>query len=559
LQAAHRESDHHHRGAMTSPSRCHAAEILHDPHRNKGTAFTEAERDALGLRGLLPPRVFTMAEQQIRVMGNFRQKTTDLEKYIFMTALLDRNETLFYRTVVDHIEEMLPIIYTPTVGEACLKYSPIFRRPRGLYVSAEDRGRVRDVLCNWPERKVAVIVVTDGERILGLGDLGAQGMGIPTGKLSLYTACGGVDPIRCLPVTLDVGTNNEQLLRDPLYIGLLRERLRGTEYDDLVEEFMSATQELFPGVLIQLEDFATGNAFRLLSRYGDRACLFNDDIQGTAAVTLAGLLSAGRVTGRQLRDQMIVFLGAGEAATGIANLVTASIARDGTSLEEARRRCWFVDTEGLVVHARDGLQPHKRPYAHDYPFIPDLLGVVEALHPTVLIGVSGQGQAFTEPVLRAMAVHHLRPIVFALSNPTSKSECTAEQAYRWTEGRGLFASGSPFGPVRLGNDTVVPGQANNAYVFPGIGLGVMAVGARRVTEEMFQAAAGTLAGLTTEASLARGTLFPPLRDIRQVSHAIAVEVAEVAYRAGLASMPEPADLAGHIRESMYEPDYRSQA
>jgi malate dehydrogenase (oxaloacetate-decarboxylating)(NADP+) len=544
---------------MSRHSRRHPVEILHDPHRNKGTAFTEAERDALGLRGLLPPRVFTMTEQQVRVMGNFRQKTTDLEKYIFMTALLDRNETLFYRTVIDHIEEMLPIIYTPTVGEACLKYGPIFRRPRGLYVSAQDRGRVRDVLRNWPERKVAVIVVTDGERILGLGDLGAQGMGIPIGKLSLYTACGGIDPIRCLPVMLDVGTNNEQLLRDPLYIGLLRKRLRGVEYDDLVEEFMSATREVFPGALIQLEDFATENALQLLSRYRERACLFNDDIQGTAAVTLAGLLSAGRPAGRQLRDQTIVFFGAGAAATGIAHLITASIAREGTSLEEARRRCWFVDTKGLVVRAREDLQPHKRPYAHDHPFIPDLRGVVEALRPTALIVVSGQSQAFTEAVLRTMGVHHRRPIVFALSNPTSKSECSAEQAYRWTEGRALFASGSPFEAVRFGDDVFVPGQANNAYVFPGIGLGVIAAGARRVTEEMFQAAATALAGVTTEASVTRGTLFPPLRDIRNVSQAIAVEVARVAYRDGLASIPEPPDLVTHIQGSMYEPDYPSYA
>lgn len=544
---------------MTRDPSSDGFERLHDPHRNKGTAFTEAERDALGLRGLLPPRVFTLAEQQVRVMNNFRQKTSDLEKYIFMTALLDRNETLFYRTIMDNIEEMLPIIYTPTVGEACLKYGQIFRRPRGLYISAEDRGRVHDVLGNWPDREVAVIVVTDGERILGLGDLGAQGMGIPVGKLSLYTACGGIDPLRCLPVTLDVGTDNERFLSDPFYIGLLRNRLRGPDYDDLVEEFISATQQMFPGALIQLEDFATENAFRLLSQYRGRACIFNDDIQGTAAVALAGLLSASRMLGQRLGDQKILFFGAGSAATGIADLITACMAQEGMKAEQARRRCWLVDSKGLVVREREDLQPHKRPYAHDHAFLPDLRAAVETLTPSALIGVSGQPQTFTEPVLRTMAKNHPQPIVFALSNPTSRSECTAEQAYRWTRGRAVFASGSPFGAVRLDGDTFVPGQANNAYVFPGIGLGVVTSGARRVTDEMFQAAARTLAQHTGQASLASGTLFPPLRDIREVSHAIAVEVARIAYRDGLASTPEPDDLAAHIRGSMYDPDYSRQA
>lgn len=539
--------------AETPPSP--GLEWLHDPHRNKGTAFTDAERDTLGLRGLLPPRVFTLAEQQVRVMGNLRQKAADLEKYIFMAALLDRNETLFYRTVIDNIEELLPIIYTPTVGEACLKYGQIFQRPRGLYVSAEDRGRVRGVLGNWPEREVDVIVVTDGERILGLGDLGAQGMGIPIGKLSLYTACGGIDPLRCLPVMLDVGTDNERLLADPLYIGLLRRRLRGADYDELFEEFISAVQERYPRALIQLEDFANQNAFRLLSSYRERARIFNDDIQGTAAVALAGLLSASRFLGRRLADQTLLFFGAGSAATGIADLVTASMMLEGLTEEEARHRCWLVDSKGLVVTQRDDLQSHKLAYAHDHPFVPDLQVAIDALRPSALIGVSGQPQTFTEPVLRAMAGNHDRPIVFALSNPTSRSECTAEQAYRWTEGRAVFASGSPFDPVPVDGGTLVPGQANNAYVFPGIGLGVVATGARHVTDEMFQAAARSLAGQTSEASLSRGTLFPPLREIRDVSHAIAVEVARVAHEDGLATIPEPDDLAAHIRELMYDPTY----
>ena len=530
-------------------------EILNDPRHNKGTAFTEQERDLLRLRGLLPPRVFTLGEQETRVLGNFRRKTSDLEKYIFMTALLDRNETLFYRLVVDNLEEMLPIIYTPTVGEACSRFGRIFRRPRGLYVSALDRGRVARLLRNWPEREVHVIVVTDGERILGLGDLGAYGMGIPIGKLSLYTACAGINPARCLPVMLDVGTDKEELLHDPLYIGMMQRRVRGESYDALVDEFVSAAQRIFPGVLIQFEDFATENAFRLLARYRDRACVFNDDIQGTAAVTLAGLLSAGRITGQPLSQQVALFYGAGEAAIGIADLVTAAMRLEGLSAEDARRRCWFVDSKGLVVRSRTDLQAHKRPYAQDHAPLKGLEEIVRAVKPTALIGVSGQPQAFTEPVVRAMAQINERPVVFSLSNPTSKSECTAEQAYGWTDGRAVFASGSPFAPVRLGERTFVPGQANNAYIFPGVGLGVVVSGARRVTDEMFAIAARTLASVTTEASLSAGTLFPPIHEIRAVSHRIAVAVARLAYQTGLAAKPEPEDLDAHVRWSMYEPVY----
>jgi malate dehydrogenase (oxaloacetate-decarboxylating)(NADP+) len=530
-------------------------EILNDPHRNKGTAFTEAERDALGLRGLLPPRVFTLAEQTVRVLGNFHRKTSDLEKYIFMTALLDRNETLFYRVVLDHIEEMLPIIYTPTVGEACRRYGDIYRRPRGLYISANDRGRVAQLLRNWPARDVQVIVVTDGERILGLGDLGAHGMGIPIGKLSIYTAGAGIHPARCLPVVLDVGTDRDELRQDPLYIGLVQRRVRGEAYDALVDEFVTAARASFPGVLIQFEDFATENAFRLLARYRDRACVFNDDIQGTAAVTLAGLLSATRITGRPLSRETLLFYGAGEAAIGIADLVTAAMGAEGLNPEEARRRSWFVDSRGLVVHSRTDLAPHKRPYAQDHAAMDRLEEIVRALRPSVLIGVSGQPQAFTEPILQAMAAINPQPIVFALSNPTSKSECTAEQAYRWTNGRAVFASGSPFPPVRVGERTFVPGQANNAYVFPGVGLGVVVSQARRVTDQMFAVAARALAASTPQASLDAGTLFPPLTGIRTVSHAIGVEVARLAYRTGLAAAAEPDHLADHVRQAMYQPVY----
>jgi malate dehydrogenase (oxaloacetate-decarboxylating)(NADP+) len=529
--------------------------LLHDPRFNKGTAFTEAERDALQLRGLLPPRVFTHKEQQARVLDNFRQKQSDLEKYIFMVALQDRNERLYYRTVIDNLAAMLPIIYTPTVGEACRVFGHIFRRPRGLYVSSADRGRVRQLLQNWPEPEVSIIVVTDGERILGLGDLGAHGMGIPIGKLALYTACAGVDPSLCLPVTLDVGTNNEVLLADPLYTGLPQRRLRGLDYDSFVDEFIIAVQETFPGVLVQFEDFATENALRLLDRYRNRICMFNDDIQGTAAVVLAGLLSATRITRRPLKDQKILFYGAGAAASGIANLIVSAMQTEGLSEDQARGNCWFVDSKGLVVKSRTDLADHKKPYAHDYPFIADLPGSIQALRPTALLGVSAQQNAFTEAVLRALAEINDQPIVFALSNPTSKSECTAEQAYAATDGRCVFAAGSPFDPVAYKGRTYVPGQGNNAYVFPGLGLGVIAAGARRVTDSMFDAAARTLAATVKEEWLAQGLTYPPLVRIREVSLGIAVAVARVAWQSGLATKPQPEDVTAYVRSLMYEPDY----
>ncbi len=532
-------------------------ELLHDPVLNKGTAFTEDEREALGLRGLLPPHVHSMDEQVLRVLRNFAAKSNTLEKYIHMIALQDRNETLFYRVVLDQIEEMMPIIYTPTVGQGCQEYGRIFRRPRGLYVSAGDKGRVADVLANWPHRDVQIIVVTDGERILGLGDLGANGMGIPVGKLSLYTACAGIHPCLCLPVTLDVGTDNNGLLNDPLYIGLRQRRLRDAAYDELVDEFMVAAAELFPGVLIQFEDFANRNAFRLLSKYRERFCTFNDDIQGTGGVALAGLYSALRITGGRLVDQTVLFLGAGEAATGIAGLIVAAMVGEGLAPEEAHRRCWLVDSQGLVVHSRSGLAEHKLPYAHQHPPLPSFLSAVQELKPTAIVGVSGQAGSFSQPVLEAMAGLNDRPIIFALSNPTSKAECTAEQAYNWTGGRAIFASGSPFAPVTLGDRTYVPGQGNNAYVFPGVGLGVIASGARLVTDEMFFASARALADEVSETDLEQGRIFPPLADIRKVSAAIAVAVAEVAYERGLAAQPRPAQLLAHIESQMYVPHYES--
>ncbi|NVL89689.1 MAG: NAD-dependent malic enzyme [Desulfobacterales bacterium] len=532
-------------------------ELLHDPTLNKGTAFTEEERDALGLRGLLPPRVCTQDEQVMRVLENFRRKPTDLEKYIFMAALQVRNETMFYRVVMDYIEEMAPIIYTPTVGQACQEYGHIFRSPRGIFISAKDKGRVADLLRNWPCKEVRIIVVTDGERVLGLGDLGANGMGISVGKLALYTACAGVHPSLSLPVTLDVGTDNEGLLNDPLYIGIKQRRLRGQGYDDLIEEFVMAVQDIFPHALIQFEDFANVNAFRLLRKYRGRVCTFDDDIQGTASVALAGLYSALRITGCKLEDQKILFLGAGEAGLGTGNLVVSALVDEGLSEKDARTRCWFMDSKGLVVKSRTDLDQENLPYAHDHEFLHDFPSAVESLRPTAIIGVCGKPGMFTQPVLEAMAGFNERPIVFALSNPTSMAECTAEEAYTWTQGRAVFASGSPFDPVKVHGKTLIPGQGNNAYIFPGVGLGVIACGAKHVTDEMFLVAARALAHEVSEADLEHVRVYPPLDRIRDVSAVIAAAVAEVACDQGLATKPKPENVPAYIKSLMYEPKYES--
>jgi malate dehydrogenase (oxaloacetate-decarboxylating)(NADP+) len=528
---------------------------LHDPVLNKGTAFTEAERDALGLRGLLPPHVFTIEEQTQRVMANFHSKPNDLERYLQLVGLLDWNETLFYRVVREHLEEMLPIIYTPTVGQACLEYGRIFRRPRGFYICSNDRGNVEKILRNWPTRDVKAIVVTDGERILGLGDLGASGMGIAVGKLSLYTACGEIHPAQCLPVMIDVGTENELLREDPLYTGLRQKRIRGHEYDDLVEEFMMAVDKVFPGALVQFEDFGNRNAFRLLERYCNRYCVFNDDIQGTGAVALAGILSALRITGGKMAEQRVVLFGAGEAGMGIADSIVGALVEEGLSLEVARQCCWFVDSKGLVVKGREQLNEHKLLYAHDYAPCENLPAAVKSLHPTILIGVSGQAKTFTDEIVRTMAAFNEKPVIFALSNPTSKSECTAEQAYTWSDGRAVFASGSPFPPVTIGGRRLVPSQGNNAYIFPGVGLGVICTGAQRVTDVMFIKAAHALASLIREEELAEGRVYPALNRIHEVSHAIAVAVAEEAYADNLATRRRPPNISASIHSQIYKPEY----
>lgn len=528
--------------------------LLRDPLLNKGTAFTEAERDALGLRGFLPAHVLSMEQQVERVLTNLRNLPTDLEKYIALNSLHDRNESLFFRVVCDNIDEIQPLIYTPTVGLACQRFGLIFQRPRGMFISANDRGHIAELLANWPY-PAKLIVVTDGERILGLGDLGAHGMGIPVGKLSLYSACAGIHPEHCLPVMLDVGTSNEEFLNDPYYIGLRQRRLTGAAYDEFIDEFITTARATFPGVLIQFEDFANHSAFRLLHKYRDKICMFNDDIQGTAAVALAGLFSALRASGNKLNDQTVLFLGAGEAATGIADLVVSAMMAEGACEAEALRRNWLVDSRGLVVKNRAGLTEHKLRYAHDHAPVADFPSAIEALKPTAIIGVAAVGGAFTPEVLQTMARINERPIIFALSNPTSKAECSAEEAYRHTAGRALFACGSPYDPVKLGDRIFVPRQGNNSYIFPGVGLGAIASGSRLVTDEMFMAAAHTLAYLVTQADIEQGSLYPALPRIREVSAHIAAAVAEVAYRQGLATRAVPNDLMAFVQSQMYDPRY----
>ncbi|KAG8084868.1 hypothetical protein GUJ93_ZPchr0010g10992 [Zizania palustris] len=507
--------------------------LLRDPRHNKGLAFSEAERDAHYLRGLLPPSIVSQELQEKKLMDNLRRYTVPLQRYIAMMDLQERNERLFYKLLIDNVEELLPVVYTPTVGEACQKYGSIYRRPQGLYISLKDKGKILEVLKNWPERSIQVIVVTDGERILGLGDLGCQGMGIPVGKLSLYTALGGVRPSACLPITIDVGTNNETLLNDEFYIGLKQRRATGEEYHELLEEFMTAVKQNYgEKVLTQFEDFANHNAFDLLAKYSKSHLVFNDDIQGTASVVLAGLIAALKVIGGTLADHTYLFLGAGEAGTGIAELIALEMSKQtDIPIEDCRKKVWLVDSKGLIE------DPFK---------------------PTVLIGTSGVGRTFTKEVVEAMASFNERPIIFSLSNPTSHSECTAEEAYTWSQGRAVFASGSPFDPVEYEGKTYVPGQSNNAYIFPGFGLGVVISGAIRVHDDMLLAASRALAEQVSEDNFARGLIFPPFTNIRKISAHIAAKVAAKAYDLGLASrLPRPDDLVTYAESCMYTPAYRS--
>ncbi|XP_012077390.1 NADP-dependent malic enzyme isoform X1 [Jatropha curcas] len=534
--------------------------LLRDPRHNKGLAFNEKERDAHYLRGLLPPALLTQELQEKKLMQLLRQYKVPLQRYMAMMDLQERNERLFYKLLIDNVEELLPVVYTPTVGEACQKYGSIFRRPQGLYISLKEKGKILEVLKNWPERNIQVIVVTDGERILGLGDLGCQGMGIPVGKLALYTALGGIRPSACLPVTIDVGTNNEQLLNDEFYIGLKQKRATGQEYAELLEEFVTAVKQSYgEKVLIQFEDFANHNAFELLAKYRSSHLVFNDDIQGTASVVLSGLLAALKLVGGTLADHKFLFLGAGEAGTGIAELIALEISKQTKApLEEARKKLWLVDSKGLIVSSRkESLQHFKKPWAHDHEPVKGLLGAVKAIKPTVLIGTSGVGKTFTKEVVEAMASFNEKPVILALSNPTSQSECTAEEAYTWSEGRAIYASGSPFDPVEYNGKVFVPGQSNNAYIFPGFGLGLIISGAIRVHDDMLLAASEALAAQVTQENFDKGLIYPPFANIRKISAHIAAKVAAKAYELGLAShLPRPKDLVQHAESCMYSPVYR---
>ena len=531
--------------------------LLRDPILNKSTAFPESEREALGLLGLLPEGIDSEETQIQRVQIQLSKKPNELEKYIYLSQLQDTDETLFFRVLMSDPAQFLPIVYTPTVGEACLQFGHIMRRPKGLYVSIKRKGRVREILRNWPQRDVRFIVVTSGQRILGLGDLGANGMGIPIGKLALYTACAGVPPQFTLPLLMDCGTNNEELLRDPLYLGLRRTRPEIAELDEFVDEFVTAVQEEFPNCCIQFEDWAGVDAVRLLARYRDKVCCFNDDMQGTAAVALAGLLGALRISRGKLSDQTFLFLGAGSAGVGIADLLVQAMTAEGLSAEAARARIWFFDVNGLLETSRKDLADFQKPYAHSHAPTKDFVQAIETIKPNAIIGVSTVAKAFNQRVIEAMSRVNQRPIIFPYSNPTSHSECTAEEAYRWSEGRAIFASGSPFPPVRFGDRTFVPGQGNNVYIFPAIGLAVYATQAKRVTDEMFIAAARAVAEQVTPAELDVGLIYPPQSAIFDTELHAATRVAEVIFARNLARAERPASIEEFIRQKVYKPKYQT--
>ena len=530
--------------------------ILDHAALNKGSGFSLEEREQLGLRGLLPPAVTDQPQQVTRVLNNLRRKAYDIERYIFLLGLQNRNEKLFYRSVIDHIEELMPIIYTPTVGQACKEFSSIFRDTRGFYITAQDRGSISSMLDNWPHSDVKVIVVTDGERILGLGDLGANGMGIPIGKLSLYTACAGIRPEQCMPVLIDVGTNNQSLHNDPMYLGTRQSRISGTAYFELMDEFMEAVHNKFPQALVQFEDFLTPNAYSLLNRYESDYLCFNDDIQGTAAVVLAGIHASTRITGHDFKDLRIVFLGKGSAASGIGQLVTSALVSEGRTHDEAHNQLWFVDRQGLLTQDRSDLDPRYRPYLKPGPNL-SFTEVIHKVRPHILIGATGTPETFTREHIQNMAQYQTNPVIFALSNPTSRAECTAEQAYEWSQGSAIFASGSPFAPISQADGSMWrPGQGNNAYIFPGIGLGAVGINANRVTEAMFLRAAKTLSKCVSQTSLDEKTLYPPLTQIRDVSLSIATEVAAQAQVDGHASLDLSKDqIREHLRTQMYNPIY----
>ena len=546
-------------------------DILHDPQLNKATGFTEAERQALGLVGLVPDVTETLETQLSRVLLQLKEKHTDLDRFIYLMNLLDTNQTLFYRTLMSDPARFLEIVYDPTIGEACLKFDHILRRPLGMYVSITRKGHVKEVLRNWPVKDVRFICVTNAGRILGLGDLGANGMGIPIGKLQLYTAAAGVPPEGLLPLYLDAGTNNETYLADPLYVGLRQHRPSTEELYAFVDEFVAAVQEVFPNCCLHFEDWTGVDAIALLARYRNQVSCYNDDIQGTAGVVLAGLINAMKITGGSLDQQRILFLGAGSAAIGLADLIVSALAQQGIAPEVARQNIRLFDTQGLVVAGRPGLQAHKRPYAHDLPPSkpfnpldlaseqPEIIAAIEDFKPTALIGVSTVGKLFSKAVVEAMTQLNPRPIIFALSNPTEKHECLPSDAYLWSEGKAVYASGVQFPPVHFNGQTYLPSQANNLYIFPAVGMAIYATNAKRVTDEMFIEAAHAVADQVTAEQLGLGMLFPPQSHILEVEIRTAARVAKLVFDAGLARVDRPAEMEAFIRQHVYTPDYPTLA
>jgi malate dehydrogenase (oxaloacetate-decarboxylating)(NADP+) len=534
-------------------------EVIHDPRRNRLTAFSEEEKQQLGLVGLVPDVTESLELQLQRVNLQLAQKPTDLERYIYLINLLDHDETLFYHTIMSDPARFLPIVYDPTIGEACLKFGHIYRQPCGLYLSMARRGKVKDVLENWPQEDVRFICVTDGGRILGLGDLGANGMGIPIGKLQLYTACAGVPPQYLLPMYLDAGTNNEQYLHDPLYLGMRRPRPKTEDLYSFVDEFVEAVQEVFPNCCIHFEDWTGVDAVHLLQRYRDKYCVYNDDVQGTAGIVLAGMLNAARIKGKKLGDERYLFLGAGSAGIGLADLLCSAMVQEGQTLKQARSRVYMFDVNGLLESTRTDLADFQKPYAHRHAPTRDFVAAIESIRPTTIVGVSTVGGAFTQAVIEAMSHINERPVVLALSNPTERAECTPEQAYTWSKGKAIYAAGVQFPPVHLDGKTFLPGQANNFYVFPAIGMAVFATQARRVTDEMFIEAARAVADQVPADLLKQGLLFPLQSNILETEIQTAARVAKVVFNSGLARVKEPADTVAFIRQHVYKPEYGNES
>lgn len=530
--------------------------FLYNPRKNKGTAFNKNERQKYGLMGILPDAVESMETQIMRVQEQIENLNKPINKYIYLTGLLDTNETLFFKTIISDPATYLPLVYTPTVGEACQKLGHITRRPRGLFISIKHKNKIETILKNWPVKDVRFVVVTDGQRILGLGDLGICGMGIPIGKLALYTACAGVPPEHTLPIVLDAGTDNEKFLNDPLYPGIKQKRVTGKAYDDFIKAFVKAITKVYPKVCIQWEDFAGVNAIRILNKYRDKVCTFNDDIQGTAAIAVAGFIAVSRLLNKPFKEQKFLFLGAGAAAFGIADMLVKKFQRDGLSEKEAYNRCWMFDVNGLLVKSRNDIAAHQKPFAHESEPSKDFAASILKIKPTAIIGVSTVGGAFTQQVIENMNAINERPIIFPYSNPTSHSECTAEQAYTWSRGEAIFASGSPFAPVTYNGKTYTPGQGNNVFIFPALGLAIYATEAKRVTDEMLLTASEAVAEQISEEDFAKGLIYPPIKNIREVSVNVAVKVAEEIFKSGLARVKKPKDIRKFIKSKMYEPVYK---